>query len=87
LIATGHSHSGCISETAPARLYTWGANSDHRLMTEDSESRFTPSLTVLEKMKDRLESNEPWSLSLGVTHSAVVTRSGEVITGGSKIDG
>ena len=38
-------------------------------------------------MKDSLESNEPWFLSLGVTHSAVVTRSGEVLTAGSKIDG
>ena len=33
------------------------------------------------------ESLEPYSVSLGVTHSAVITRSGEIFTAGSKLDG
>ena len=48
MIAAGHSHTGCISESAPARVFMWGANSDCRLMTEDSESKFVPNLTLLE---------------------------------------
>jgi len=82
-IAAGHSHSACISDSSPARLYTWGANSDCRLMTGDSESRFAPSLTIFE----RLEGSEPWAVSLGATHSGVVLRSGDLITAGSKADG
>ena len=30
---------------------------------------------------------EPFYVSLGVTHTAVITRSGELFTGGSKLDG
>lgn len=50
-IAAGHSHSGCITESQPARLFMWGQNSDCRLMTEDNDSKFLPSLTVLEDLR------------------------------------
>lgn len=68
-------------------------------MTEDNETKFTPSLTLLEKLRlarlsmldspdsSEAEAYEPCYLSLGVTHSAVITRNGEVYTGGSKMDG
>ena len=53
-IAAGHSHSGAITseaDTQTPQLYTWGNNSDHRLMIEDRETRLTPSLTILEQVK------------------------------------
>lgn len=37
--------------------------------------------------KIKAEGLEPIYLSLGVTHSAVVTRSGDLYTAGSKLDG
>jgi alpha-tubulin suppressor-like RCC1 family protein len=83
MISAGHSHSGCITETDPARLFMWGANSDFRLMTEDNQNRYLPSLTMMEKIKEE-EQVEPCYLSLGVTHSAVITRKGELYTAGSK---
>ena len=33
------------------------------------------------------ENLEPYQVALGVTHSAVITRSGELFTAGSKLDG
>jgi len=88
MIAAGHSHSGCISESAPARVYMWGSNSDCRLMTEENENKYLPSLTLLEKLRIRdQDSYEPCFLSLGVTHSALITRSGDLFTSGSKLDG
>jgi alpha-tubulin suppressor-like RCC1 family protein len=66
----------------------WGANSDCRLMTDENENKFVPSLTKLEKLQKNDENlYEPYILSLGVTHSAVITRNGELFTGGSKLDG
>ena len=53
-VAAGHSHSGAITEAPSASLYLWGANEDHRLMTEDSVSRLTPGLTILEQIKQQL---------------------------------
>jgi hypothetical protein len=53
-------------------------------------------LTILEKLRDAAdqqasaisgEAYEPVYISLGVTHSGVITRSGELFTGGSKLDG
>lgn len=106
MISAGHSHSGCITESSPSRLFMWGCNPDCRLMTDENESKFTPSLTLIEKLREakafdskqsinsptsslefETESYEPCYLSLGVTHSAVITRNGEVYTGGSKMDG
>lgn len=59
----------------------WGCNPDFRLMIEENENHLTPSLTLLEKAKNHKsqkanEGLEPVWLSLGVTHSAVITRSG-----------
>jgi alpha-tubulin suppressor-like RCC1 family protein len=94
-IACGHSHSGCISDSQSPQLYLWGSNPDCRLMTEENVSKMLPSLTILEQAKNhmnekdpvRSEYFEPCFLSLGVTHTAVITRSGEVFTAGSKFDG
>jgi len=91
-IAAGHSHSGAIVEGGS--LYMWGCNPDSRLMIEDNENRVLPSLTILEQAKEHFQEKEgtgelyePFSLSLGVTHSAIVTRGGDLITCGSKMDG
>ena len=74
----------------------WGCNPDCRLMIEDNENKLVPSLTILEQAKIhqqekgnqfQAEGFEPYFVSLGVTHSAVITRSGELFTGGSKVDG
>jgi alpha-tubulin suppressor-like RCC1 family protein len=66
----------------------WGSNSDCRLMTEENENKYLPSLTLMEKLRIRdQDSYEPCFLALGVTHSAVITRSGELFTAGSKLDG
>ena len=65
-------------------------------MIDENENKSLPSLTLLEEIKLRQidkgdnfrgESLEPCYLSLGVTHSAVITRSGDLLTGGSKLDG
>lgn len=65
-------------------------------MLEDKESRLVPSLTILEQVKQQLiEQNrhelslnvEPRYLSLGFTHTAVLTRSGELFTAGARTDG
>jgi hypothetical protein len=74
----------------------WGNNSDHRLMLEDRDTRCTPSLTILEQVKQQLNEQdrheltlnvEPCYLSLGLTHTAVITRSGELFTAGEKTEG
>eukprot|EP00347_Sterkiella_histriomuscorum_P016506 403352920 len=96
MIACGHSHSGCITDGQSSQLYLWGCNPDCRLMIEENENQLLPTLTILEqaKMKNyergdqlKLEGLEPCYLSLGVTHTAIVTRSGELYTGGSMLDG
>ncbi|CDW87540.1 kinesin motor domain containing protein [Stylonychia lemnae] len=95
-IACGHSHSGCITDSSSAQLYMWGCNPDSRLMIDDNENQLLPTQTILESAKQnflnkgdhiKAEGLEPCSLSLGVTHSAVITRSGDLFTAGSKLDG
>ena len=98
-VAAGHSHSGAItsqSDSQTPSLFTWGNNSDHRLMLEDKETRLAPSLTILEQVKQQLIEQdrnelslnvEPCYLSLGLSHTAVVTRSGELFTAGARVDG
>jgi len=63
-------------------------------MVEDMENRTEPSFTLLESLKKKAasrkelpEAYEPYSVSLGVTHTAVVTRNGDLYTCGSKADG
>lgn len=51
MIAAGHSHSGCITESSPSRLFMWGSNTDCRLMTEENENKFVPSITLLESLR------------------------------------
>lgn len=55
LIAAGYLHSGAISDCESPSIFLWGANPDHRLMQEDTESRVEPSLTILEQVKVELE--------------------------------
>ena len=92
MIGAGHSHSGAITENG--ELYMWGCNPDCRLMVEDNENRILPSLTLFSSMRTHAlqkhrvtDPTEPCYLSLGVTHTAVITRNGEVYTGGSRVDG
>lgn len=63
-------------------------------MVEDCENRSEPTLTLLETLKRKAiarketpDAYEPFSISLGVTHTAVVTRNGDLYTCGSKADG
>lgn len=65
-------------------------------MIEENDNRLLPSLTILEQAKlhqlekneyHRAEALEPCFLSLGVTHTAVITRNGDLFTAGSKLDG
>lgn len=83
-IACGHSHSGAI--TAEGNLYMWGCNPDCRLMIQDRENKlmyslhnlyFRPTLTILSEKRFTNDKNatryEALGLSLGVTHTAVIT--------------
>ena len=65
-------------------------------MQEDTESRFEPCMTILEQVKSQLAKQdrqelalnvEPTYISLGFSHSAIVTRSGELFTCGAKSEG
>jgi alpha-tubulin suppressor-like RCC1 family protein len=84
-VECGHSHSGAI---AGGEVYMWGLNPDSRLMIEGPETVTTPSLTLMAELrKEDVFSFEAVQISLGVTHSGVVTKSGEIFTAGSKLDG
>lgn len=84
-VACGHSHSAAI---AGGELYMWGCNPDARLMIPDTENKLVPSLTLLHELhKEEPEQFEAVAVALGVTHSACITRSGEVFSAGSKLDG
>ena len=66
----------------------WGLNPDARLMIEGPDSVDTPGLTLMAELrKEDPRSFEAKKISLGVTHSATITASGEVFTAGSKSDG
>jgi alpha-tubulin suppressor-like RCC1 family protein len=63
-------------------------------MIEENENKLVPTLTLLEGLQQHfsdkgkvLDGVEPCYLSLGVTHSAIITRNGDLYTGGSKLDG
>lgn len=56
-------------------------------MIEENENKLLPSLTLIDKLQMQSDDYEPYFVSLGVTHSAVITRNGELFTGGSKLDG
>ena len=55
LISAGYLHSGAITDCDSPSILLWGANPDHRLMQEDTESRLEPALTILEQVKAELE--------------------------------
>jgi hypothetical protein len=38
----------------------WGANSDCRLMIEENENKFVPSLTLIEKLQMQSDDFEPY---------------------------
>lgn len=66
----------------------WGCNTDSRLIVETNENVTLPTLTLMAELKkEDPDSFYALKLSLGVTHSAVITRSGELFTAGSKLDG
>ena len=66
----------------------WGWNPDSRLMLESSECVTSPCLTLMSELKkEDPEAFKVRKISLGVTHSGVVSWSGEVFTAGSKQDG
>ena len=66
----------------------WGLNPDSWLMIEGPESISVPTLTLMTELrKEDKQSFYAVSVSLGVTHSGVITWSGEVFTAGSKLDG
>ena len=85
IIDCGHSHSGAISN---GDVYTWGCNTDSRLIIETSENVQVPRLTLMSELKkEDTESFYAMKISLGVSHTAIITRSGELFTAGSKLDG
>ena len=84
-IDCGHSHSGAICD---GEVYMWGWNPDSRLMVESSECVTIPALTLMSELKkEDPDAFRIHKISLGVTHSGVITMSGEVFTAGSKTDG
>ncbi len=84
-VECGHSHSGAICD---GEAFMWGLNPDSRLMVEGPESVDSPSLTLMSELrKEDPKAFEIKKISLGVTHSGVITSSGEVFTAGSKLDG
>lgn len=66
----------------------WGSNPDCRLMIETEENSLIPAQTLMSELrKEDPDAFEVMTLSLGVTHSVVITRSGEVFSAGSKLEG
>jgi len=87
-IACGHSQSAAI--TTEGTLYTWGHNSDYRLMNSNSRSHFIPSLTELYKVKSNTlnaEGLDVVSISMGASHMCIVTKNGNVYTAGRGQEG
>lgn len=62
----------------------FGCNVDHRLMTNDNSSNIcVPNITELELLRVEYGNDyEVFQVSLGVNHSAVVTRNGNLYTAG-----
>jgi len=87
-IACGYSQSAAI--TAEGSLYTWGHNSDYRLMISTPNSQFIPTLTEFYNYKNQfVNEEEPQivSLSMGATHMCIVTSNGDVFTAGRGHEG
>jgi alpha-tubulin suppressor-like RCC1 family protein len=85
MIDCGHSHSGAIVE---GQVYMWGCNTDSRLVLESGDNVISPTLTLMSELqKEDPSSFYATKISLGVTHSAIITKSGELFTAGSKVDG
>jgi alpha-tubulin suppressor-like RCC1 family protein len=70
-VACGHSHSGCVAE---GRLYMWGCNPDCRLFIPNTDTKLAPQEISVD--------GDVVSVSLGVSHSALVTEAGEVVMAG-----
>jgi len=87
-IACGHSQSSAI--TSEGSLYTWGHNSDYRLMNSNSRGVFIPTLTELYKARTQVLNDEEMnivSVSMGATHMCVVTKNGNVYAAGRGQEG
>jgi len=90
LIASGHSQSAAV--TNDGTLYTWGHNSDCRLMnSHQSSSFYIPTLTEFHKYKtlsqEPEEDLEICSVSMGSTHMCLVTANGKVFAAGRGSEG
>ena len=85
MIEWGHSHSGAISD---GDIYMWGLNLDSRLFLDHSDNVVVPSQTLMSELKrEDPDSFYAIKISLGNSHSAVITMSGELFTAGSNADG
>jgi E3 ubiquitin-protein ligase HERC4 len=89
-IACGHSSSAAIDSTG--ELFTWGCNFDYRLMIADNRDKINPTLTHLSKLRSLSggcsspgveQQYRVKHVSLGDSHTAVVTCDGSVYTAGS----
>jgi len=91
MIACGHSQSAAV--TNDGTLYTWGHNSDCRLMNSNqaSSSFFIPTLTEFHKYKSTSQEPEEdleiCSVSMGSTHMCLVTANGKVFAAGRGSEG
>jgi alpha-tubulin suppressor-like RCC1 family protein len=80
----GHSHSGAICD---GEVFMWGCNTDCRLFLESSDNIYVPSATLMAELKrEDPDSFYVVKISLGTSHSAVITISGELFTAGSNVD-
>lgn len=78
-IEAGNGYGFAISDTGA--LYGWGSNTNGQLGLGDRESRLEP--TVIEA----LEGQPVTSISAGISHTLVLTKSGAVYAMGSNTDG
>ncbi|KAL4469467.1 hypothetical protein ABPG74_004720 [Tetrahymena malaccensis] len=80
-INAGHSHSSVI--TSEGILMMFGCNIDHRLMNKTNQNQFLPCITELEFLRQEYGSDyNAVKASLGVNHSAVITKNGNLYTSG-----
>mmetsp|Transcript_28963 Transcript_28963/g.26309 ORF Transcript_28963/g.26309 Transcript_28963/m.26309 type:complete len:81 (-) Transcript_28963:96-338(-) len=73
-ISCGHSQSGAL--TNENEFYSWGHNSDYRIMNSNPKNHSIPTLTEFHKLKKydpKKRELEIISISMGVSHMIIVT--------------